>query len=293
MTDFGSIHKYNLDFQSVGDGWLVQTDPSTNPETFDHLEQDFGLTPGKTWKQFEDHVNYLQEKAPENVRYKVLYLARHGQGVHNFAELKYGAEWETKWKLEYGDGELVWGPDAELTELGCEQAKANHTAWREQLQKGVPLPQVFYSSPFIRALDTMEYTWLGLMLYDKQKIEAPPLVVEDLREVIGVHTCDKRKTRSHMEHRFPRVIVEDSMTEEDELWTETHRETHDEHDMRVHRYLENLFNLDWDKEKQHTYVSITAHSGAINTFLRVIKHRQFRLSTGGMIPVIIKAEIKK
>jgi hypothetical protein len=36
-------------------------------------------------------------------------------------------------------------------------------------------------------------------------------------------------------------------------------------------------------------VSLTSHSGAIASLMRVIGHREFRLATGGMVPVLIKA----
>jgi hypothetical protein len=36
-------------------------------------------------------------------------------------------------------------------------------------------------------------------------------------------------------------------------------------------------------------VSLTSHSGAIASKLRVLGHRDFPLPTGGMIPVLVKA----
>ena len=39
-----------------------------------------------------------------------------------------------------------------------------------------------------------------------------------------------------------------------------------------------------------TYISFTTHSGSIASLLRVIGHREFRLATGALIPVLIKAE---
>ena len=40
-----------------------------------------------------------------------------------------------------------------------------------------------------------------------------------------------------------------------------------------------------------TYISFTTHSGSIASLLRVIGHRQFRLPTGALIPVFVKAEL--
>lgn len=36
---------------------------------------------------------------------------------------------------------------------------------------------------------------------------------------------------------------------------------------------------------------MTAHSGAITSILRVVGHRPFRLATGAVIPVFVKAEV--
>lgn len=47
------------------------------------------------WQLFEREVTRLQDEAKSGTVYKVLYLGRHGQGVHNVAEKKYGtAEWD-------------------------------------------------------------------------------------------------------------------------------------------------------------------------------------------------------
>lgn len=45
-------------------------------------------------------------------------------------------------------------------------------------------------------------------------------------------------------------------------------------------------------EKDEEFVSVTAHSGEISSILRVLGHRTFSLSTGAVIPVLVKAEKK-
>lgn len=37
---------------------------------------------GAPWEKFEKTIKTLNKKAPRNTAYKVLYLARHGQGYH-------------------------------------------------------------------------------------------------------------------------------------------------------------------------------------------------------------------
>ncbi|KAG9077412.1 hypothetical protein FS749_010712 [Ceratobasidium sp. UAMH 11750] len=56
---------------------------------------------------------------------------------------------------------------------------------------------------------------------------------------------------------------------------------------RLKRALDHIFgSLLGDND---TYFSITAHSGTIAAALRVIGHREYRLPTGGVIPVVIRA----
>lgn len=49
--------------------------------------------------------------------------------------------------------------------------------------------------------------------------------------------------------------------------------------------LDDIFTND-----DSTYISFTTHSGSIASVLRVIGHREFRIPTGAVIPVLIKAE---
>lgn len=44
------------------------------------------------WKRFIQYVKSLNDGAPENVQYKVLYLTRHGLGFHNIKHAEVGDE---------------------------------------------------------------------------------------------------------------------------------------------------------------------------------------------------------
>lgn len=47
--------------------------------------------------------------------YKVVYLARHGEGYHNTAERKYGSEqWNCRWAMLNGDGVMTWVRDSKM-----------------------------------------------------------------------------------------------------------------------------------------------------------------------------------
>jgi len=60
---------------------------------------------------------------------KIIFTGRHGQGVHNLAEAKYGSDaWNESWSKLNTDGVLVWGPDPKLTPVGQQEALAVHAA---------------------------------------------------------------------------------------------------------------------------------------------------------------------
>lgn len=317
-----------LEYTDNGRGVFAQADPCTDDSSFNYLKRDFGLVVQGGWpalKKLLKDLNMAKEDYADcvkdcpnggyeehQVRYKLLFLARHGQGYHNLAIEIYGQEaWDDYWSKLNGDGNITWGPDPDLTPLGEEQAKRNNIAWKKQIEKGVPLPQSFYGSPFKRALDTYRYTWSDINTSKKPlrsnsdgstdgahgaaTTNSVPLIVEDLRETIGVHTCDKRSTKTQIHARYPTYEFEKGFTEEDVLWTETHRETPSEQNVRTRRFLDRLFEADWDvsPDKRNNVVSISAHSGVINSFLEVIGHRPFHVTTGGMIPVLIKASRKE
>ncbi|KAB5591992.1 GTPase-activating protein gyp1 [Ceratobasidium theobromae] len=282
--------------QGYGSGktFSYETDSTTDPAAVGPNPPAFGLkntTSTTYWSDFKNSINKLQKEAPNGVKYVVCWFGRHGQGWHNVAESYYGtANWDDYWSKLNGDGNMTWGPDALLTDLGKQQAQLAHNTWATELAKSdpVPLPTKLYSSPMSRAASTLEITFTGILLTESGKKGAVhPDVMEGLREVIGVHTCDKRRTKSYIRKTYTGFHIEHGFTEEDELWTADHRETDAEAEVRLKAALDTIFgNLLGHKD---TFISITAHSGAIRAALRVLGHRDYSLPTGGVIPVIIKA----
>jgi broad specificity phosphatase PhoE len=143
----------------------------------------------------------------------------------------------------------------------------------------MPVPDAWVASPLMRCLKTCELEWAGLAGFR-------PTIKEMAREVMGEHTCDRRSSRAVIEGAYPEWPVEEGFKEEDELWRADHRETFAEHDVRTLDLLEDVFK---NEGKGASVVSLTSHSGAIASFLRVVGHREFRLGTGGMMPVLVKA----
>lgn len=121
-----------------------------------------------------------------------------------------------------------------------------------------------------------------------------------LRETIGIHTCDRRSPKSTIHSLYPTYIFEPSFQPFDTLWSPTERETDPALDIRLKRVLDDIFFTttthrtttrdDHDHHNKNTFLSLTSHGGAIGGILRVVGHRPFGLSTGGVMPILVKAE---
>jgi broad specificity phosphatase PhoE len=275
-------------------GLFRQTEPDFDPEGYDMLADSFGLLDkgAHRWRRFTEHITHLNKHADKSTTYKVIYIARHGEGYHNVAEAHYGTPaWNCYWSLLNGDGNLTWGPDPVLTPLGEEQARRANAGWKAQRADGVPLPQVLYSSPFSRAAATLEITWRDILL-DRGFL---PVVMEQWRENIGLHTCDQRRSKREIGEAFREsasrgrltpagFTFEPSFTEHDPYWDATYIETEPQRAVRMRMALNEIFARD-----ARTFISVTAHSGVINAFFNAIGQKPFQVQTGGFVPVVIKA----
>ncbi|KAM0801782.1 phosphoglycerate mutase family protein [Usnea florida] len=280
-------------------GFFLQDEPSTDPGAFDYAASDFGLIkrtydtdkeydPDRKksqWERFHQQIARLNSTSGNRIRYKVIYMGRHGEGVHNVAEACYGTPaWDSYWSKLDGDGTVIWA-DAHLTEKGIEQARTANRFWASEMEtRHIPVPESYYTSPLHRCLSTANITFNGLKLPAQQP--CVPEVKELLREVIGVHTCDRRSSKGYIRQNFPSYTFEPGFAEEDEMWRPDVREDHSTHDTRMKKLLDDIYSRD-----DSTYISLTTHSGSIASLLRVIGHREFRLPTGAIIPVLVKAEM--
>ncbi|KAG8706595.1 hypothetical protein FRC09_002334 [Ceratobasidium sp. 395] len=281
MTSSQDIKSFTYE---VLPGYFIHYDPESDPTTIGPNPPAFGLknrTSELYWTDFKDDIFKLQREAPKGVKYAVCWFGRHGEGWHNVADATYGRElWDNYWGKLNTDGKITWGPDAELTELGKNQAKQAAQTWITEMNRldPVPLPTKIFSSPLSRAAQTLELTFSEIL----RRTNARPYIIEDLREMIGIHTTDKRRTKSYIQQTFPDFDIEPGFTEEDELWTPTTRETDAEMEPRLKRALDYIFGSLLDEND-------TSHSGTIAAALRVLGHREYRLPTGGVVPVVIRA----
>lgn len=280
---------YPWKFEAVK-GFFKQTDEATDDLKFRYTEENFGRL--KSWDEITAALEKLNAEAADNESYKLVFFARHGQGYHNVIVEKYGLKaWQEKWHNQTTDGEIVYAPDPMLTELGINQAKENNAAWKQEVQLGAPIPQSFYVSPLQRSSWTCVLTWEGIT-------EPRPLVTEAIRETLNVNLCDKRSSKLVIELRFQKYgfRIEDGFSEEDTLFKDHDRETLAQQALRVNGFLQKLFDNEWNGTKvdrtrahENTVISTTSHAGTIRAFITVLGHRMFTISTGGMIPVVVKA----
>jgi len=279
-------------------GYFLQDEPSTDPNGFDYSTTSLGLIDRsydtdtefdpdhkKTqWDRFNYKLSQLNSKSDSNVQYKLFYMGRHGEGYHNQAETYYGtAGWDCYWSLKEGNGTTTWA-DAHLASTGEAQARKANAFWASQIAtQNIPTPEKYYVSPLVRCLETAKITFSGLSLPPSRPFD--PLIKELFREGISAHTCDRRSTKTQIHDQFPDWKFEDGFVENDPFWKEGFSETQEEEFRRTKVAFDDVFKSD-----KSTYISVTSHSGQINMSLRVLGHRPFSLSTGQVIPILVKAE---
>ncbi|KXN88387.1 putative phosphomutase PMU1, partial [Leucoagaricus sp. SymC.cos] len=226
------------------------------------------------WLNLRRKLKELNESAALGESFKLFFFCRHGQSYHNVGKEKYGqAEWKEYWARTNGDGEVTWGPDADLTAVGIIQALHIKTEWEREQAFGIPLPDKIYTSPLTRALRTCNIAF-G---HPKQNHPSIPIVVvENCREENGVYTYDKRGSKASIMKQFPSFHIEDGFSEQDELWHPDTRENKSQMAIRAKSVLAMIFNED----PAVTYVCCTIHGGLINTFLSVLGCSKRSLPTG-------------
>ncbi|PYI01124.1 putative phosphoglycerate mutase [Aspergillus sclerotiicarbonarius CBS 121057] len=274
---------------SQSPGWKVATQP--NLGLIDQLygESD-ALTQWqeqdkKAWERFAAYVNRLNARSPKHVSYKVLYLTRHGHGVHNEYKSKVGKEaWDDYWARLEGDGSVYW-VDAWLTATGMQQARDLGQFWTDvaPAQK-IPLPETVYTSPLARCLHTTKLMFSRA--FAKQGRRLAPLVKEGLRERLTDHTCDKRSSVSWINRYYPSFLIEDGFSEEDQLWSPFLSETTEEHVVRKQGVLENIFERD-----PNPIIALTIHAHAIGAILRACgAEKEFHVQEGSTIALLVRGE---
>ncbi|KAM0353054.1 hypothetical protein ACHAPU_001941 [Fusarium lateritium] len=299
LADWHFAKGKEIKYSSV-EGFFKQDDLATDPSTFDYAEWNFGLlnrtyptdpkNPRKgyktQWERFEQYVKHLNRNASrDKTRYKVVVMGRHGQGWHNAAESYYGTPaWNCYWGLQSGNGTAIW-EDAHLTPAGVNEARKANAYFKSRFEdEGMPFFDKFYASPLSRCIETAHETFKGLN-FPKDKSFAP-VIKELLREGISIRTCDHRSNKTYIGTLTPKIKFEKGFAEDDPFWTGEKGET-DQHQLeRSKDVLDDIFTSD-----NSVWISISSHSGEITKLLQALNHRPFRLATGQIIAVLVRADV--
>ncbi|ORY66139.1 histidine phosphatase superfamily [Pseudomassariella vexata] len=247
-------------------------------ETDSHLRSSGSLT---QWERFTRYIEHLNQHSPAGESYKLIYVIRHGTGVHNVVMERVGSEaWKSKWSQLDGDGTETWA-DAHLVDAGIKQAQIVASLWLDGAKEGMPLPGTIYSSPLARCLEMTKLVYTPVLAEHQRPFQ--PVVKELLRERLTAHTCDRRSSRTWIKQNYPQYLLKD-LEETDTLWSADKVETAEEHASRKLRLFEDIFAQDTS-----LFISLTTHSYAITGVLAVIGAEKFRVTEGTMFPLFVKA----
>ncbi|PHH54152.1 putative phosphoglycerate mutase [Ceratocystis fimbriata CBS 114723] len=234
------------------------------------------------WERLAAYVKRLNAGAEPGIKYKIVYLTRHGVGDHNAMIRKVGQkEWDDHIsKLDSVDGVLL--SDARLVQEGIDQAVELSRLWSGFLNHGAPLPQSLYSSPLTRCLQTSKLVFEPLCA--ARNLPYRPTIKELLRERMTDHTCDRRSSKTYIAETFPEYAIEDGFTETDELWRADRWETLQAHLSRKQTVLEDIFSSDPSES-----ISLAMHSMAVAAVGRVCGMRESRVREGTSHALLVKA----
>jgi broad specificity phosphatase PhoE len=181
---------------------------------------------------------------------KIVHFVRHGQGFHNLlADLAnerniHFTPFTNQPENPYVNAAVL---DAPLTELGRQQAEG----LRERISQLPAQPQLIVSSPLCRALQTASLAFLH--------VQVPFVAHELVREEMGVHVCDQRRSVARHQVDFPHVDFDLIQNNEDVLFQHDTRERRHDVGDRAYQFLE------WLHKRPEQHVAVTSHSAWLLT----------------------------
>ncbi|KAG7372578.1 histidine phosphatase superfamily protein [Nitzschia inconspicua] len=194
---------------------------------------------------------------------KLLYIVRHGQALHNpraEAAKASGCTMEEFFELMRQDD--AW--DAELTELGREQARRCHDThfnallWENKVDLVV-------SSTLSRAIETAElvYPSSSSSSSTTTTYDIPRISLEQFREINGSLLNGKRRSKSFLRDRFPSWDFDMLESEEDDTWTEEM----EEYEAAAERGYQGLAWL--LSERKEDIILLVSHGGLLRYTMNI------------------------
>uniref|UniRef100_A0A7S2LD04 Phosphoglycerate mutase-like protein n=1 Tax=Leptocylindrus danicus TaxID=163516 RepID=A0A7S2LD04_9STRA len=167
---------------------------------------------------------------------KNIFMIRHGVALHNVMHDKVG----------HADPSLF---DSSLIPEGRTQAEAMGQAFFQKKEYPVDLIVV---SPLTRCLQTADCFARAGNFY-KCPLPSTAVCHEGLREIFGIHQADRRRAKSELQAKWKNVVFDDNMSEHDELWHPSQRETWEELNARVVSFF------DWLSQRPEQNIVIVSH----------------------------------
>lgn len=251
---------------------------------------------------------HLYNSIPEDTEdkeYKLLLVARHGQGYHNQAIKRYGEKmWREKWSILEGDEYGEW-LDSKLTAVGQTQVSDTGEYVLSPIidQLGF-FPHIFISSPMRRCLETFIGSWSHVLSKEEYKVTGIDdkvvnvEIYENLRETLNSHPCNKRIEHSKVVKEYQDYQLasghvlhwqyEDCYVEKDALWKSDWIEEDRVMDNRIDQAMKEIME-ECPREKR--FISITCHSKVIESLLRVTEHPAVhKLDTAKVVGLVVELQ---
>ncbi|KAK1817567.1 putative phosphoglycerate mutase pmu1 [Friedmanniomyces endolithicus] len=169
-------------------------------------------------------------------------------------------------------------PSREETEAGVVRQ-----VWeRAMATERIALPNRYFGSPLVGCLQTANLTYHALS--EATTATFPLTVSEGLREIHGVHSCDRHGSRASISSAFDFIDFDDDVPEVAGAWQQNHRETPDAAQGKLREWVERLSG-----EEKGPFISATTHTGAIRALYRAIGHPDVWVARGSLTPLMIKA----
>ena len=116
-----------------------------------------------------------------------------------------------------------------------------------------------------------------------------PIIKKVLRETLGRHTCDRRSSRPKIERSLAELAAdtlafEPGFAEHDVSWDEEARESDENIQARLRRFLDDIF-----EHKDRTWISVTSHLGRAARLLTVVGHCVRYCGFGRDATIVVKA----
>eukprot|EP01134_Creolimax_fragrantissima_P001481 CFRG1481T1 len=191
---------------------------------------------------------------PCKANVKLVHFIRHGQGEHNLESERTGKHCTCNPPVPgedcpYQQPHLL---DPALTDLGREQAISNQVKTKDFK------PSVVIVSPLIRATET------GLLAFEHLR-KKPGIFIahSSVREISGLHICDKYQETEKSKIRFPEVdyrLVDPT----DEYWTYGVRE---DHRLLIDRGYDFMI---WLRDREDTEIGVASHSAFLLAMFNAI-----------------------